>query len=53
MLNHLDTEGLNCYLEAQSESNISLYQHFGFEIVAKGTVPDTDIPHWDMIRKPE
>ena len=53
MLDHLDTEGLNCYLEAQSESNVSLYQHFGFEVVAKGTVPDTDIPHWDMIRIPE
>lgn len=53
MLNHLDTERLNCYLEAQSESNVSLYQHFGFEVVAKGTVPNTDIPHWDMIRIPE
>ncbi|MDF1539296.1 MAG: GNAT family N-acetyltransferase [Candidatus Thorarchaeota archaeon] len=53
MLDHLNSEGVNCYLEAQNESNVSLYQHFGFEIVAKGTVPNTDIPHWDLIRRPE
>lgn len=53
MLDYLDSEKINCYLEAQNESNVSLYQHFGFEIVAKGTVPNTDIPHWDMIRTPE
>ncbi len=50
MLDNLDSEKLNCYLEAQSESNVSLYQHFGFEIVAKSTVPNTDIPHWDLMR---
>ena len=51
MLTYLDEMKWQCYLEAQTESNVSLYEHYGFEIVAKGTVPDTKIPHWDMIRE--
>jgi len=52
MLQHLDTEGLNCYLEAQTETNVSIYQHYGFEIVAEEVVPGTDIQRWAMIRTP-
>jgi ribosomal protein S18 acetylase RimI-like enzyme len=52
MLDYLDERGLPCYLEAQSESNVSLYQHYGFEVVAEGHVPIAEIPHWDMIRLP-
>lgn len=50
MLTHLDEMKWHCYLEAQTESNVSLYEHYGFEIVDKGVVPDANIPHWDMIR---
>jgi len=50
MLAHLDEMKWHCYLETQSESHVSLYEHFGFEIIAKGVVPEANIPHWDMIR---
>lgn len=53
MLTHLDEMKWNCYLEAESESNVSLYEHYGFEIIDKGAVPDTEIPHWDMMRPPQ
>ena len=53
MLDQLDQLGLPCYLEAQSESNVAIYEHYGFEVLAKGTVPDSDIPHWDMMRLPQ
>jgi len=53
MLMYLDEMNMHCYLETQSESNVSLYEHFGFEVLAKGVVPNTDIPHWDMNRPPQ
>lgn len=52
MLDQLDQLELPCYLEAQSESNVAIYEHYGFEVLAKGTVPDSDISHWDMMRLP-
>ena len=53
MLDYLDESGLPCYLEAQSESNVCLYEHYGFKVVAEGRVPIAEIPHWDMIRLPQ
>jgi ribosomal protein S18 acetylase RimI-like enzyme len=53
MLERLDRLELPCYLEAQSESNVSIYEHYGFEVLAKGCVPTADIPHWDMMRHPQ
>ncbi len=53
MLAHLDESKLHCYLEAQSESNVSLYEHYGFEVLAEGVVPDTNFSHWDMVRSPQ
>ena len=53
MLERLDRQELPCYLEAQSESNVSIYEHYGFEVLAKGNVPIADIPHWDMMRFPQ
>ncbi|MHA1135076.1 MAG: GNAT family N-acetyltransferase [Candidatus Thorarchaeota archaeon] len=53
MLAHLEEIKMHCYLEAQSESNVSLYEHYGFEVLAEGVVPNTDIPHWDMMKPPQ
>ncbi|MGY5874935.1 MAG: GNAT family N-acetyltransferase [Candidatus Thorarchaeota archaeon] len=53
MFEIFDRDGMNCYLETQSESNVKLYEYFGFEVLAEGIVPNTGIPHWDMIRHPE
>ena len=52
MLERLDRLELPCYLEAQLEDNVSIYEHYGFEVLAKGNVPIADIPHWDMMRFP-
>lgn len=53
MLDYLDESKIHCYLEAQSESNVSLYEHYGFEVLDASVVPKTDIPHWDMMRPPQ
>ena len=51
MLDRIDQEHLPTYLETELEQNISIYQHFGFEVVESGTILETDAPYWCMLRK--
>lgn len=39
-------------LETNKESNVSLYQHFGFELSKKEFIPKTSVMHYAMVRKP-
>jgi len=49
MLARIDTVGLPCYLETENATNISIYQRYGFQVVADDAVPDG--PHiWAMRR---
>lgn len=50
MLTRLDREGLPCFLETQSERNVSIYERYGFEVVEKGIIPCSDVHHWAMLR---
>ncbi|MBI5878610.1 MAG: GNAT family N-acetyltransferase [Chloroflexi bacterium] len=52
MLARLDAERVPCFLEAQTERNVPLYEHFGFKVVEHGTIPGTQIGHWAMLRRP-
>ena len=39
------------YLETQNEKNVSLYEHFGFQVVKKINMPDpVNLPMWLMVR---
>ena len=40
MLARIDTVGLPCYLETENATNISIYQRYGFQVVADDAVPD-------------
>jgi N-acetylglutamate synthase-like GNAT family acetyltransferase len=53
MLSNIDEEGLPCYLETGGEKNISMYQHFGFEVVDEFVVPGTKDKLTAMLRKPK
>jgi ribosomal protein S18 acetylase RimI-like enzyme len=53
MLQRLDELRMHSYLEAQSESNVSLYEHYGFEILEQCTLPEIGLHHWDMMRAPQ
>ena len=46
-----DNQNVPCYLETNKERNVSLYEHFGFEIAEKGIIPNTKVPYWAMFRK--
>lgn len=51
MLARIDEEHLPCYLETQKETNISLYRHYGFEVVGETIIPGTQITNWAMLKK--
>ncbi len=53
MLNRLDQDKVHCFLETQSRYNVDIYLHYGFEVINKTTIPDTEIDHWLMERPPE
>jgi len=53
MLTRIDEEGLPCYLETLDEHNVQLYEHLGFKVVEKATVPKTNLTNWAMLREPK
>lgn len=53
MLSHIDEEGLPCYLETDGERNVSMYQHFDFEVVDEFVVPGTKDKVVAMLREPK
>jgi len=52
ILDELDKKGLHCYLETHNPVNVEIYRHFGFDVVIEGRLPNTEKPHWSMLRKP-
>jgi ribosomal protein S18 acetylase RimI-like enzyme len=51
MLARLDEKNLPCYLETQIEKNVSIYQHFKFDVVEKAIIPEINFDSWFMLRK--
>ena len=52
MLQFCDRENIVSYLETNKESNVSLYEHFGFELSKKEFIPKTSVMHYAMVRNP-
>jgi ribosomal protein S18 acetylase RimI-like enzyme len=51
VLTQADKDGLPCYLETQTASNVAFYQKRGFQVVSEGVVPDQEIKIWTMLRQ--
>jgi GNAT superfamily N-acetyltransferase len=51
MFHRIDQQHLPCFVETQSQSNVSIYEHFGFHVVEKGVIPGTTLSHWAMLRE--
>ncbi|HSW57308.1 MAG TPA: GNAT family N-acetyltransferase [Dehalococcoidales bacterium] len=51
MLQRLDRQKMDCFLETQDPQDVAIYQHFGFEIMEKSEIPDTPLVSWAMLRK--
>ena len=46
-----EREGLQLYLETEVEENVKMYEHFGFRLLKRITLPIVDLPMWEMVRK--
>ena len=53
MLKFLDDEKMVAYLETNKASNVSLYNHYGFELKKEEIIPKTTVTHYSMVRKPK
>jgi ribosomal protein S18 acetylase RimI-like enzyme len=52
MIKKTDNERTPLYLETGKESNVPLYEHFGFQLIKKIILPEVNVPMWEMIRIP-
>jgi ribosomal protein S18 acetylase RimI-like enzyme len=50
MLEFCDNEKMIAYLETNKKSNVSLYNHYGFELKKEEFIPKTDVMHYAMVR---
>ena len=48
-----EREGLQLYLETETEENMKMYEHFGFRLLKKITLPVVELPMWEMVREPK
>lgn len=46
-----DREGIPIYLETETENNVKMYERFEFKLIKKITLPDINLPMWEMIRE--
>ena len=53
MLKFLDDEKMVAYLETNKESNVSLYNHYGFELKKEEIISKTTVTHYAMVRQPK
>jgi predicted acetyltransferase len=52
MLTRCDKENIPTALETQLKLNVDVYKRYGYETIAETTIPNSDIPHYLMIRYP-
>lgn len=50
MLNYLDENKQDCYLETLSPTNVEMYKKFGFELKEEVKVPNADLILYAMLR---
>ena len=50
MLARCDKENIPTALETQLKLNVEIYKRYGYETIAETTIPNSNIPHYLMIR---
>ena len=48
-----EREGLHLYLETETEENMKMYEHFGFRLLKRITLPIVGLPMWEMVKEPQ
>lgn len=49
-LAEINEQNLPCYLHTENERNVKFYEHFGFELIGKSKVPNSDFYHHPMLQ---
>ena len=47
-----DRDELRCYLETHKETNVAIYEHYGFRVVSRTPISGHPITMWGMLRSP-
>jgi ribosomal protein S18 acetylase RimI-like enzyme len=50
MFNQIDKHNLSCFLDTNNRKNVNIYKRFGFKILEKYQIPETNVVNWAMIR---
>jgi ribosomal protein S18 acetylase RimI-like enzyme len=50
LLARMNRENMDCFLETQNKKNVAIYERYGFTVIGRGKIPQTEIPHWGMCR---
>lgn len=51
LIEQSEQSGRALYLETETEPNVRLYEHFGFTMAKKISLPVIHLPMWEMFRK--
>ena len=51
MLERIDWEQMPCFVETNTEKNVTIYKQFGFEVISEDKMPGTDVTSFAMLRK--
>ena len=53
MLQFCDDEKMVAYLETNKQSNVGMYNHYGFELKKEECIPKSTVMHYAMVRNPQ
>ena len=53
MLEFLSKQNSVCYLETNKDTNVPFYEHFGFKMMEKGFIPQSNVIHYAMTKLPD
>ena len=48
-----DRDRLQLHVGAGSEENVQMYEHFGFRVFKRITLPKAGLSEWEMVREPQ
>jgi len=51
VLERIDRERMPCFLETNTDKNVTIYRRFGFEVVSEDKIPGTEVTSFAMLRK--
>lgn len=53
LIEESESSKLPVYLETSEDSNVKMYEKFGFNLIRKINLPVVNLPQWEMVRETE